>query len=196
MSNPYLDNVMNKFTPPIPNCPVDFYYQQKSDGSTSFAVYDTASGLQLFGRDYPAPGQAAAASSAGNPYLELGNYLQTSQTAATAAGETPPPTDGMRVFHPFPFCPIAIGYWLPVDDAIGIAIIFAFTNTVLCYRKCEIDPTNHSVSMVQGLGPMGTCQIKFQLDYQGDTLVALEGNFTVTGSAVFPNIDVPVKIPV
>lgn len=199
MSNPYLDNVMDKYTPPIPNCPVDFYYKQKSDGSMSFALYDHASGLQLYSQDYPAPGTLGqpTAQPAGNPYLDATPYLQNPDPSAAQA-----PASGMQVFHPVPMCPIAMGYWLPTQAAdgthsIGIALIFYYTGTILCYRECSIDPQNHSFSMQQGVGPLGSCEIKLQLVYQGNTLTALKGTFTLTPAfSSVPWINVPVTIPV
>jgi hypothetical protein len=194
MPSPYLDNVMDKFTPPIRNTPVDFYYKQTSDGRMNFAVYEK--GRSVWERSYTASGAPASAPAApavsGNPYLPIASYIQSPDPSATKA----PSTSGMQVFHPpIPFCPIAMGFWLPTGGSIGIAILFAYTNTILCYKACKIDPKNHSISMVQGLGPIGSCEIKFQLDYSGNKLVAMEGDFSLSGALV-PNFKIPVKIPV
>lgn len=189
--NPYLDNVMDKFTPPIPNSPVDFYYKQASDGSMSFAMYEN--GLPICERSYSASGApVGSGQAAGNAYMPIAHYLQDPDPSAAMA----PSTSGMMVFHPpIPFCPVAIGFWPPTSGSIGIAILFAYTNTILCYRKCDINPLDHSISMEQGLGPIGSCQIKFQLDMQGDKLMAMQGTFSLAG-AMMPSFSIPVRIPV
>ncbi len=185
MPNPYLDNVMKPYVP-FPNSPVTFYFNQQSDGSSSFAMYDTASGKEISNCSYSAQGTSSTAAAATaettaagfNPLAMLASLSQHLFTPDASAASAPAP--GGMLVCPVPF-PIAPACWLPTSGSIGIAIVFRLTNppTVLCYRACTINPADHTFTIAQDIGPF-KCAISGQLDYQNDVLKAIEGRFLVT----------------
>lgn len=168
------------------NPPVDFRYLRHSDGSVGAAVYDTRTQLELWQTTIDTNAKPAAAPLF-NPLGMVSQMLAGTDSSSGAA-----PTDGMHVIHPFPFCPVAIGCWLPVPNAqgnleMGIAILCAYTNTVLCYRKCEINPTDHSFSISQKLPVVGTCAVTMQFKEPA----GFTGTFSMS-DGVFPPISVTV----
>jgi hypothetical protein len=185
MTNPYLDKVW-KTVVPFTNSPVTFYYNQVSDGSSGFAMYDTASGKEISSCSYPAHGTPSTADAAAavttaaamNPLAMLASLSHHLFTPDASAGSAPAPA-GMLVF-PLPF-PIVPACWLPTSGSIGIAIVLRLTNpvTVLCYRACTINPMDHTFTIAQDIGPF-KCALVGKLDYQGDVLKAIEGRFVVT----------------
>lgn len=192
MSNPYLTKPMAVVPVPDANSPVTFYYVRQSDGTVDAAVYDAKTQLPLWSQSFSSQPSAASATPAFNPFTVISQQMM--QGADGSAAQAPA---GMQVFKPFPMCPLAMGFWLPIPDAsgnlqAGIAILNGWNNQVICYRKCVVDPTNHSFSIAQEIPVIGTCSITLQVLETNGQPSGFKGEFKITGG-VFP-VDVPVQI--
>ena len=179
MSNTFLDNVMDKYTP-FPGSPVDFYYKQASDGGSSFAMYDSASGMPIHQISYPA---------AGTTDKGLPSPCTGPVTVNTQDGQPLPPMYLCK--PPIPFCPFAFGYWNPAESGmIGFAIVMGNNPPVaIMSRECGIG--DNQVELAGDMPIIGHCQCT--LKWQSNDGSVTEVSLTVQlGPITFPTVTLPI----
>jgi|GEM_PF-6990899 len=191
MSNPYLTKPMAIVPVPDSNSPVTFYYVRQADGTVDAAVYDAKTQLPLWSQSFSSQPATPSSTPVFNPFAIISQQMMQGTDGSAAQAPV-----GMQVFQPFPGCPIAIGFWLPIPDAsgnlqAGIAILNGWTKQVICYRKCLVDPNNHSFSIAQEIPVIGTCSITLQVLESNGHPSGFKGEFKISGGAI--QVDMPVQ---